>query len=758
MTLNDEVAKRFVNSGTRLTLVSPPLGDPTLPYHSTAYLAGSLIAAGFDNVVQRDANAEFVDWCLSERTFINLIAECRDRTKRLGAQMALRPEEQGQFYELWCRRDISWGEVAGAVGIQRTLDRFLEFEAYSRSVQVIGDYFRLIGALSYPAAIDDFVLISNGRFSFTSFDDLLNENLSHQVCWPFYRFLDEIWANDAHIAATACLGISIAYQHQLYHALALARWFRGRWPGKKLFLGGTEISQIYRSVRDREALRSFFSLCDGFVVGEAETAICELADCGFDVAPGSNIRNLVTFDRTRDRLYLPQKIFYEDLRCIAPPRYEQVWDLYLSPVRAINYSPTRGCYWNRCTYCSYGLNEDGPTAPWRVRPIELAAQELANTAEQQNINYVYFAVDAISPAYLDRLADALLERNTKFKWSAELRLEKVFQRDLCSKLARSGCVSALFGMESGCQRVLDAMDKGTKVDHMRESMRYFADAGIAVQLMTFSGFPTETHEDRVETLRFLEKSSEFWSNGGLGSFVLLDGSIIAKEPQRFGLQLKTVDNCDINAIRAFEVLLPGGEGGLPTDADQSIVEKINSLFPRSHPRPWAGGADTLHSMVYYHCLGPRFFREHSIPGKALKTAPDDDELLGRCSIRLRAGLQECFFDMRSLLSGLESSPERIARLQDDSQAATQAACAAVTAQIQSLSRKETPSYFMADRRNCIEIPTLAFALIDNAVTRSLTVAEMCEPLPAGAVPHFLLYLRKLEHLGMMEFVQGHQGL
>jgi hypothetical protein len=47
-----------------IVLMHPPLDDPTLPYHSTAYLAGQLRHHGFTSVSLRDINIEFVNFCL----------------------------------------------------------------------------------------------------------------------------------------------------------------------------------------------------------------------------------------------------------------------------------------------------------------------------------------------------------------------------------------------------------------------------------------------------------------------------------------------------------------------------------------------------------------------------------------------------------------------------------------------------------------------------------------------------------------------
>ena len=475
-----------------------------------------------------------------------------------------------------------------------------------------------------------------------------------------------------------------------------------------------------------------------------------LADDGFALTPGANIQNLVTYDRARDELHLPTTIAYEDLRSIAPPFYDPPWDLYLSPVRAINYSPTRGCYWNRCAFCSYGLTEGRSTAPWRVRPAGLVARELADTCRRQDVGYVYFAVDAISPTYLRELSDALLREETTFKWSAEMRMERALRPELSAKLARSGCVSALFGLESGCQRVLDAMDKGTSVEQMATSMERLADAGIAVQLMTFSGFPSETLEDRAETLRFLERCSNHWSNGGMGSFVLLAGSTVARDPERFGVRLKPMEDCDIAAILAFEYVDADPRAEFSGE-DDALTTWAKALFPVSFPRPWAGSADTLHSMVYYHRLGRRFFRDHPLPEEPSAPVPTDDTALGLCSIRLHGRMSESCFDLGSLLTEREQwrsdtpflsetggprlrpalpqpSPRRLAFL---------AASGTITCREPggaSRSRSARTHLSAASSRE------------------ALPVGEACAPLPPEAGQTLISYLRKLGHLRVVEFV------
>src|SRR6202034_1122851 len=226
---------------------------------------------------------------------------------------------------------------------------------------------------------------------------------------------------------------------------------------------------------------------------------------------------------------------YENVTTLGRPVYDHPWDLYLSPERGINYSPTRGCYWNRCTFCDYGLNTDSPTSPWRERKISDVVADLSQAQQKHGIEYVSFAVDVMAPGYLERLSDAMVAANLNLRWSAELRLEKIFSGERCRKMAQSGCVCVSFGMESGNQRILDLIDKGTKVGFMSETMRNFSNARIAVQLMAFSDFPTETPEEKAETVRFIKENQDHWSTGGVRSFLLTCTSSIANNPKKLGL-------------------------------------------------------------------------------------------------------------------------------------------------------------------------------------------------------------------------------
>src|SRR6185369_5329639 len=152
--------------------------------------------------------------------------------------------------------------ISSAVAGMRDMEAFLDFPTYLKNFNTIVRYFNFLGSLCYLAEISNFRCLSRARHSIYNLTDLTNEDLIATACRPFARFFEERLANDAELNESDCLGISIVYDHQLVHALDLARVLKKRWPEKPLLLGGTSISQMYKHMKDKTQMKRFFNLCE----------------------------------------------------------------------------------------------------------------------------------------------------------------------------------------------------------------------------------------------------------------------------------------------------------------------------------------------------------------------------------------------------------------------------------------------------------------------------------------------------------------
>jgi anaerobic magnesium-protoporphyrin IX monomethyl ester cyclase len=746
----------------RTTLMHPPLDDPTMPYHALAYLAGHLRARGFADVGIRDINIEYVNYCLRPDRIRGFYAEADRRLALLSAKDLLSYEEQEQFYRLSAAPRFAPEDLLEDVRLFRSLTEFLDYRSYARAVRRVNGYFGLLGALSYPAEIENFMLKSRGRFSPYNLRNLLSADLAEKACFPFIRFFEDELRHDKAMQQTDLFGISVVYDHQLLHALHLARMLRRVWPGKKIVIGGTAISQLYKYLKNKQKIKLFFRHCDALVIGEGESALCEIVARRGEILGGEKIPNVLTYNHYRDELTSPE-LKYENVSALGPPAYDYQWDLYMSPARGINYSPTRGCYWNRCTFCDYGLNTDKPTSPWRERRIEQVVTDLKAAQEQFSTRYFYLAVDVLSPAYMDRLAGAIIQSQLQVRWSAEIRLEKAFKADRVQKISDSGAVCLSFGMESGNQRILDLIDKGTKLEYMSEAMKNFAAAGVAVQIMAFTGFPTETANEAQETRAFLRENANYWSTGGLGEFLLTGTAIIARNPEKFGIRILETRDADI--ARAISYTVDGEtelKRSLTEEADASFDDSA-SLFPSIFGRPWAGGTDTLHSMIYYDHYGKDCFRQYTLDYIA-EAVPELDEELLEYRIELQGCTRKSRFDMSRILENRQLFLQYVKRKLEEPAEPTYESFMEWAERAEPAAGDSEPSCWLVTLSAAVKLSNVMYDLLHLATTRNLTLRQLLAGFRPEASARVLKDIREIEKRKMLAFVapvsgdRGERGL
>ena len=135
-----------------------------------------------------------------------------------------------------------------------------------------------------------------------------------------------------------------------------------------------------------------------------------------------------------------------------------------------------------------------------------------------------------------RLADAILEAGLDIAYYALSKPNRTFTPDILRKMAASGCKYVLWGLESGNQRVLDLMGKGTRVEEVAEVLHNARAAGIHNHVYVICGFPTETPDEFADTLDFLRTNQDQISAIHRSVFSLEPGSPISKDLQKFSIE------------------------------------------------------------------------------------------------------------------------------------------------------------------------------------------------------------------------------
>ena len=83
------------------------------------------------------------------------------------------------------------------------------------------------------------------------------------------------------------------------------------------------------------------------------------------------------------------------------------------------------------------------------------------------------------------------------------RVDLLLQENNIKDLAAAGCDNIWMGAESGSQKILDAMDKGTTVKQIFEATRLLKRNNIRPSFFIQFGYPGETKEDIEKTIAMI---------------------------------------------------------------------------------------------------------------------------------------------------------------------------------------------------------------------------------------------------------------
>jgi anaerobic magnesium-protoporphyrin IX monomethyl ester cyclase len=163
---------------------------------------------------------------------------------------------------------------------------------------------------------------------------------------------------------------------------------------------------------------------------------------------------------------------------------------------------TRGCP-HACTFCS-PVEMRSRFLPYRVRNVDAVVDELAQIAAL-GANVVYFNDDNFlrEGDRVSALCEGILRRRLDITWLADARVDDIDPR-LLPLMRRAGCSTLCLGVESGSQRVLDAMRKGITVEQTRSAATAIRGAGIWMVAYVILGSPGESEDERLATWRLLD--------------------------------------------------------------------------------------------------------------------------------------------------------------------------------------------------------------------------------------------------------------
>jgi Radical SAM superfamily len=582
-------------------LLFPPFADPTWAYVGLPTLKGYLNKRGI-NVSLRDYNIEGLYFLLASKTTAGWRKKLTARLHDLNRRKRLTTYEQMEYWRVaealpLCR------DFSDCLSVMQNPKEFYNKKSYLRARDGFEDLFQVMEGFFFPF-----------RFSFNRADHLLApwdfKLLDFYIIKqrsPFDKFYRQQLVN---LGQPRFIGLSLTFVSQIPETFYLCRLIKEFFPACFVMLGGPCIDQIVRN-SSTETVRQIFTYVDAVGLQEGEKTLEQLLPLldneSQEPEQFAAIPNLMTKEPVTEALFQgPAETF--DLADAATPDYSDLkLDRYLAPNPLLLYSPTRGCYWNKCSFCSYGFNQSGRHA-YREIPVLQAVADLQAMQEEFGVTNFYLSSDVLSPAYVSALAQGIIDTGLTIRWSTDLRIEASYTPERCRLLHQAGLRAVAFGVESGSNRVLSLMNKGINTELIRRINRNFHKAGISTSWMTFLSHPGETAQEAQETLVLIDQQSTMVDQFIAGEFNLTPGSLISSHPEQYGIA--SVYHTQGDVFRLFLLFNMAENSSQPPD-DDTLEEKIDTLSRRYHldHYPWAGSISTHHSFLYLLHFGQRVFAQ-----------------------------------------------------------------------------------------------------------------------------------------------------
>jgi len=282
----------------------------------------------------------------------------------------------------------------------------------------------------------------------------------------------------------------------------LSSKIRSIYPHIKIILGNLHATIFAEDILNER-------IADIIVRGEGELATAEIVSAVDKNQDISSIRGISYFNHgcihhNEDRTDIA------DLDSLPYPSWDLLdWNYYKrSPMLGLNepavpIRASRGCCYS-CIFCAQGKIHKS----FRRRNIGSVIDEIEFVYEKNKIRNFVFC-DSFFPHSdegAELFCDGIVSRglHKKIKWFTELRSDGI-RPDLLKKMKESGLYLIMFGFESGNQKILDSMNKRTKIEQAIKTMGIIKNEKILTLGFFMLGMPGETVESCKDTIAFSKK-------------------------------------------------------------------------------------------------------------------------------------------------------------------------------------------------------------------------------------------------------------
>ncbi len=169
---------------------------------------------------------------------------------------------------------------------------------------------------------------------------------------------------------------------------------------------------------------------------------------------------------------------------------------------SMNLIASRGCPF-RCNWCAKPIFGDS----YQLRAAGEVAQEMRLLRDEYGAEHLWFADDifALNRHWIEEFAASVEGLGCSIPFKIQARAD-LLTAETTRALKRAGCAEVWMGVESGSQKVLDAMDKGLRVEEVVAARLHLKQQGILACFFLQLGYPGEYWEDLQKTISLVRET------------------------------------------------------------------------------------------------------------------------------------------------------------------------------------------------------------------------------------------------------------
>ncbi|MFH1210769.1 MAG: radical SAM protein [archaeon] len=300
----------------------------------------------------------------------------------------------------------------------------------------------------------------------------------------------------------AYLGVTSTTMN-IFNAVSIADSVKKENPHIKIILGGAHLTTSPIETMQR------FSSFDVGVYGEGELTLLELLDKIDKKKNINNVKGLVI--KIGKKVFITERRPYiSNLDTLPFPAYDLLPDLakHYQPIADKMYkAPTtivvtsRGCP-GQCIFCEKSIFGN----VCRANSAGYVVKLIKYLRDGFGINSLIFDEDnfLVFRRRLKEICEIMIKEKIDMPWSCSGRVDMIDEETL-KLMKKAGCWQIIYGAESGSQKILDILHKGTTVEQNEKAIKLTHEAGISVKCSFMFGSFGETLETLEETKRFIMK-------------------------------------------------------------------------------------------------------------------------------------------------------------------------------------------------------------------------------------------------------------